>query len=432
MTLPVVVFSAGLALITPTLAQTTFQPFGASFASPVTVAPSLSASVLFSGLSLPRGIAFDSQHNLLVVERGFGVTAFHPAANGTGILRTVVLSNPNFTQGIQVDGDKLYLSTANDALVYQYNASELAVSGEPAVLVTGFPAGGELTTHTLQFAVGGSALLIASGPGNNIDPTAREPSSGRSQVRAFPLNASLPSSPLQYTSGALIAYGIRNPAGFAFSPLGEKKLFVVENGASIDNVTGLAASFVNDNPADELNVVSPHSTPYFGFPDCTTMWNGSADPVGDPQYASFARGEQFSLNLEADRDDAWCQNASNNVPPQSSFQAHSVPLDIKFFEGRTTASGFPRSWSGDAFVSFHGSFDRTPPTGYGVIRLSTPDAPNSTYTFLIQASNLTSCPETCIRPVGLAFGKDGRLYVSSDSSGELFVLGQTTQGDTAV
>jgi hypothetical protein len=47
---------------------------------------------------------------------------------------------------------------------------------------------------------------------------------------------------------------------------------------------------------------------------------------------------------------------------------------------------------------------------------------NAGYSFLVQATNLTSCPGTCIRPVGLAFSKSGRLFVSSDSSGELFVI----------
>jgi glucose/arabinose dehydrogenase len=165
--------------------------------------------------------------------------------------------------------------------------------------------------------------LVASGPGDNIDPTARDPSSGRSQIRAFSLNESLPEAPSLYTDGALVAYGIRNPAGFAFNPSGEHDLFVVENGASIDNVTGLTAAFVNDNPADEVNVVSSNSSLYFGFPDCTTMWNGSADPVGDPQYLSVVRGEQFSLNLEPERDDAWCRNRTNNEPPQISLQVHT-------------------------------------------------------------------------------------------------------------
>jgi glucose/arabinose dehydrogenase len=130
-----------LALVAPTLAQT-FQPFGAPFASPVTVTSGLDAQVLFSNLTAPRGIVFDADENLLVVERGFGVTAFSLAANETGILRTVVIANPNFTQGIQIDGDKLYLSTATDVQRYRYNATSRSVSGEGTVLVTDFPEGG--------------------------------------------------------------------------------------------------------------------------------------------------------------------------------------------------------------------------------------------------------------------------------------------------
>ncbi|KDR70731.1 hypothetical protein GALMADRAFT_230016 [Galerina marginata CBS 339.88] len=450
-------------------AKSTFQPLGVAFKSPVTVAPGFSASVLFSNLTTPRGIAFDASHNLLVVERGFGVTAFNPVSSPTpGWLRTVVIENAAFTQGIQVDGSNLYVSTAGDALLYRYDATSKSISTlvPPRSVVTGIPADGELTTHTLQLEkdpTGRSvALLIASGPKTNIDVTARDPASGRSQIRRFVLPAGVldpppPTSgiafppPLNWADGQVIAFGIRNPAGFAFppsippptDPLQTRTLVVVENGASIDNTTGLTKTFVNDNPADEAELVTyptnlngPLELPIpapksYGFPDCTTLWNGAADPVGDPQFVGKPRGFQFSLQLDPTRNDAWCQNKLNNQPPILSFQAHSVPLDIKFFNPSpiitSSAKAFPASFINQPFVSFHGSFDRTPPTGYGVVRVPSLFGPGVStalgYTFLIQATNLSTCPGTCIRPVGLAFGEhDARLYVSSDSSGELFVI----------
>lgn len=51
-------------------------------------------------------------------------------------------------------------------------------------------------------------------------------------------------------------------------------------------------------------------------------------------------------------------------------QAHSVPLDVKLYLPKLNQihTGIPVTFAGDAFVSFHGSFDRSPPTGYGVVR----------------------------------------------------------------
>ncbi|KAF8909721.1 hypothetical protein CPB84DRAFT_1765299 [Gymnopilus junonius] len=452
----------GLLSVHCACAISTFQPLGASFKSPVTVAPGFTANVLFSNLTTPRGITFDSKQNLLVVERGFGVTAFTLVSTPSpGWERTVVIQNPNFTQGIQVDGSKLYVSTAGDTFLYQYDATFKSVSSQsnPITVVTGIPPDGDLTTHTLQLEKDNhghaTAILIASGPLTNIDVTARDPSNGRSQIRRFVLSASTSSLPLQWSNGQVVAFGIRNPAGFAFpptipgglsplAPLQERTLFVVENGASIDNVTGLTAAFVNDNPADELEFViyptklnGPTTIPIpapksYGFPDCTSLWNGSADPVGDPQFVGKPRGYQFSLDLEPSREDAFCQNVANNKPPRLSFQAHSVPLDIKYYTPAVIPikpPAFPASFINQAFVSFHGSFDRTPPTGYGVIRVPSPLGPQTQkdlgYSFLVQATNLNTCPGSCIRPVGLAFGSDGRLYVSSDSSGELFVIERT-------
>jgi hypothetical protein len=41
---------------------------------------------------------------------------------------------------------------------------------------------------------------------------------------------------------------------------------------------------------------------------------------------------------------------------------------------------------------------------------------------VMENSNNAVCPNSCFRPVGLVFDNKGRLYMSSDSSGEIYVI----------
>jgi glucose/arabinose dehydrogenase len=139
-------------LLLPTIVVAQCRPYGTSaFRSPVTVAPGLAAYPIFSNLTTPRGIAFDGAGNLLVIERGLGVTAFtedDPAC--AGWLRTVVIASANFTQGIQVDDATLYVSTSGQVIKYAYNTTTRTVSGVPTVVVSGIPAnGGEYSAFRL-------------------------------------------------------------------------------------------------------------------------------------------------------------------------------------------------------------------------------------------------------------------------------------------
>ena len=51
--------------------------------------------------------------------------------------------------------------------------------------------------------------------------------------------------------------------------------------------------------------------------------------------------------------------------PDVLLQAHSAPLGIAFYEG----DQFPAEYKGDAFVTLHGSWNRSKRTGYKVVRL---------------------------------------------------------------
>ena len=56
--------------------------------------------------------------------------------------------------------------------------------------------------------------------------------------------------------------------------------------------------------------------------------------------------------------------------------------------------------------------------------VAAPDS-SSALTDVLTNQNTTVCPDKCFRPVGLAFDSAGRLWMSSDSTGEIYVLQRT-------
>ena len=73
--------------------------------------------------------------------------------------------------------------------------------------------------------------------------------------------------------------------------------------------------------------------------------------------------------------------------------------------------------------------NRSPPDGYRLGRIEfsggQPTAVVSdkeAVTYVVQNQDNTQCPNNCFRPVGLAFDTKGRLFMTSDSTGELFVI----------
>lgn len=82
-------------------------------------------------------------------------------------------------------------------------------------------------------------------------------------------------------------------------------------------------------------------------------------------------------------------------------------------------------------MTFHGSWDRTNPSGYVLSSIPfnnttgepipAPDSTHATVDILSNA-DLSRCPDGCFRPVGLAWDGQGRLFMSSDSTGEVYVL----------
>ncbi|CAE6455272.1 unnamed protein product [Rhizoctonia solani] len=356
-----------------------------SFAHRPNVTSGLSTRVIFNGLTRPRGLRLDSLSNLLVIDRGVGVVALSYRNDSTcvGWEKRTVVENRNLNHGIEIgpsggNNQYLYASTSESVFRWEYDPSSVAVVGNPVTIASNM-SNSDHTTRTLilqpQSGNTSQYIIVTRGSESNLDEGAAEISSGRSQIRRFALNSSLPSGAgWAWEQGELLGWGLRNAVGIALSPDGED-LWEVEN--SSDNVFWRGVDVHQENPSEELNRIrlsnissTPDAQRFYGYPWCYTAWDSSALTASS---FTFSTGSQFSIrNPPETPDDAWCSADQNNIKPVLSMQSHSAPLDIVFYnapsegsEGYDTARMYAvnTEWSGDAFVSFHGSWNRDPPTG---------------------------------------------------------------------
>ena len=127
----------------------------------------------------------------------------------------------------------------------------------------------------------------------------------------------------------VVAKGVRNSVGMDFHP-GIGELYFTDNGAD-----GMG----DDSPPDELNHVTRDGL-HFGFP----YFGGGGDP--SPPF----RGKRPPVDT---------------TKPVVEFNAHVAALGMHFYRGHQ----LPADYRTDAFVAQHGSWNRSTPIGYRVMRI---------------------------------------------------------------
>lgn len=207
--------------------------------------------------------------------------------------------------------------------------------------------------------------------------------------------------------GRQIATGIRSLVGLEWNPA-DSNLYTVVHGRDDlfrlfpDRFSAWESALL---PAEELIRIEEGDD--FGWPYCFyDQLQGKK--VLAPEYG----GDGDSIGR--------CATAT---PPLIGFPGHWAPNDILFYQG----DQFPERYKNGAFVTFHGSTNRAPypQSGYFVAFIPFKDGqPTGTWEVFAdgfaRVDPIVNVSDAVFRPMGLAEGPDGSLYIGETEKGAIW------------
>ncbi len=316
--------------------------------------------------------------------------------------------------GIGIFNGYLYVDEGHEIVRYARPDSQL-VPGPREVVLSGIPLYQHLA-HNFAFGPDSSLYVNMGAESNSCQVTDRErgspgkdpcdelsKSAGIWRYRADRLNQS-------FSPSARFATGLRNEMGLALSADG--KLYGTQHGRDQLHDSWPAtfpnADYEAENPGEELMQINEGDD--FGWPYCYYAMD-QRKLVDAPEYGG---------------DGIKSSRCTNKKWPLVVFPGHWAPMSLVFYTG----SMFPERYRHGAFIAFHGSWKRPvqPQAGYRVVfqPLVNGAASGSYETFAFGFAgprNAEIQSDTAKhRPVGLAMGPDGSLFVTDDAGGRIYKI----------
>lgn len=370
----------GLPSETPTTAQVnTHYPqhidFKAGMEKQLKVPDGFTVSVAASGLGKPRMMYVNDNGGLYVTRRDVGDVLLLNDTNSDGKMDKLqtVWAHFNDVHGITIHNGWLYLCSSKELKKGKLQSDGTVT--DTTTIFKDLPDGGQHDNRTLAFGPDGLLYITVGSDCNDCKET-------------NPEHATLLQVSKDETKRTIFARGLRNTIGFDFNPQ-TKEIWGFDNGTDWRG---------DSIPPEELNHIVFNGD--YGWPIAygkQMVDNTREDPMGTTKKAY----------------------AETTIPAVLTFPAHSAPIDAKFLD---KAKAFPASYQSDIVVCWHGSWNRQQPEGYKVQRIIFKNGqPTSTEDFL--TGFLSADGNTRFgRPAGLAFSKDGNLFVSDDENGNIYLV----------
>lgn len=339
--------------------------------------------VAASGLGRPRTMWAAPNGSIYVTRRDAGDVIMLSDKDGDNKFEDLktVLYEFKGVHGIAVKDNFMYL--CNNKQLRRYPMKPDGTLGEMELLINDLPNGGQHPNRTISFGPDGMLYISVGTMCNDCKESDPE---AATMLQVDP----------KTWKRSIFASGLRNTIGFDFHPA-TGALWGMDNGGDGKG---------NQWPPEELNLITKGGN--YGYPLAygkREVDRTREDPAGDVKESV----------------------AASTVPSVLELPAHMAPIDFKFLGSRPN---IPADMTGDALVTWHGSWNRSKPVGFKVQRIrfnnGTAVAAEDFLTGFLKPGFLMFKRKARFgRPAGLAVSDKGTIYVSDDANGVIYAITKT-------
>jgi glucose/arabinose dehydrogenase len=295
----------------------------------------------------------------------------------------VVATGLPLVHGVAIHNTTLYLIAPTTVWTAEIGADGSLAT--PNVLINDLPDGGQHRARTIAVGPDDRLYMGVGSTCNACDET-------------NPENATLLRANLDGNDRQIFARGLRHTIGFDWHPA-TGQLWGMDMGTDWRGDT---------IPPEELNPIVENGN--YGWPFCfgqkhVDAWLTAVPPGGQSRAAYCAA----------------------TLPPALTYTAHSAPIGLAFYRGVQ----FPEEYRGDAFVTLRGSWNRTPPSGYKVVRIRFENGVPARVDDFVTGFRLSIGDSRrgrsrareshqFARLAGIAVAADGSLLMADDSNGVIY------------